>query len=175
MDAQPTTQEMSGNAGPAITHLIQDQLLQERAIKNSLESRAGGVIASAGTLVTLLFALVALVTKQEHYSLPLASRYLIGAALGAFLFAAVLAILAMRPRIYGAVKVKSLRKLADESAYNMSASVEEPEIAKAMVELIEIARKRNHRKAHFLITSVIAEVMAVVVLGLAIGVMLAAA
>lgn len=109
MTGQPTTQGGSDISGPAITGLIQDQFIQERAIKDSLESRASAVIASAGTLVTLLFALVALVTKSQQYSLPVASRFLIGVALAAFLIAAVLAILVIRPRTYGAVDERSLR------------------------------------------------------------------
>lgn len=159
-------------SGSAITGLIQDQLLQERALKDSLESRASAVIASAGTLVTLLFALVALVTKSQRYALPLASRYLIGAALVAFLTAAVLAILVIRPREYAVVDGQSLLALANSDAYGAPASVGEPKIATAIISLIEKGRIGNRKKAHFLIASVTAEVVAVVVLGLAVGVML---
>jgi MFS family permease len=156
----------------AITSLIQDQLLQERALKDSLESRAGAVIASAGTLVTLLFALVALVTKSQQYALPLASRFLIGVALVAFLTAAVLAILVIRPREYAVVDEQSLHALANNGAYSAPASIGGPKIAVAIIGLIEKSRYGNTKKAHFLIASVIAEVVAVVVLGLAVGVML---
>jgi hypothetical protein len=166
--------EPSGSSGPAIIRLIQDQFLQEQGIKDSLESRASAVIASAGTLVTLLFALVALVTKPGQYSLPATSRFLIGVALVAFLAAAVLAILVIRPRVYGAVDEQSLHDLAKKSAYSTPASVGEPHIADAIIDLITKARAANARKAHFLTASVVAEVIAVVVLGSAIGVMLAA-
>jgi hypothetical protein len=172
MSEWSTPRETVGTSGAAITGLIQDQFLQERALKDSFESRASAVIASAGTLVTLLFALVALVTKSERYALPLASRLLIAAALVSFLTAAVLAILVIRPREYATIDEQSLYDLANNDAYNAPASEGEPKIAEAIIRLIEKSRYGNMKKAQFLIASVIAEVVAVVVLGLAIGVML---
>ena len=97
---------------------------------------------------------------------------MIGAALVAFLVAAVLAILVIRPRTYGVVCEKSLRDLTDQAAYSAPASVGEPQIAAAIIGLIVKARTGNIAKARFLIASVVAEVAAVVVLGLAIGVIL---
>ena len=172
MTSQLRMLEPPESSGPAIIRLIQDQFLQEQGIKDSLESRASAVIASAGTLVTLLFALVALVTKPDQYSLPAASRFLIGAALVAFLAAAVLAILVIRPRVYGAVDEQSLHDLTKKSAYSTPASVGEPLIADTIIDLIAKARGANASKAHFLTASVVAEVIAVAVLGSAIGVML---
>jgi hypothetical protein len=156
-------------SGSAIRNLIQDQLAQERSLKDSLESRASVVIASAGTLVTLLLALVALVSKPDPSSFPVASRFLIGAAIAGFLLAATLAILAIRPREYAVVDVQSLREMASSQAYDAPASVGEPKIALAQVQLIEKTRLGNRRKARFLMRAVLAEMVAVAFLGLAIG------
>ena len=159
----------SAKSGPAITNLIQDQLAQERSLKDSLESRASVVIASAGTLVTLLLALVALVSKPDKSSFSIASRSLIGAAIAGFLLAATFAILAIRPREYAVVDVQSLREMASSQAYDTPASVGEPKIILALVQLIEKTRLGNRGKARFLMWSVLAEMIAVVFLGLAIG------
>lgn len=128
------------------------------------------VIASAGTLVTLLLALVALVSKPGAGTFSIASKSLIGAAIGAFLAAAAFAILAIRPREYAVVDEQSLRGMATGAAYGTPASVGEPEIAAALVDLIERTRRGNRGKARFLMWSVLAEMVAVAFLGLAIGV-----
>lgn len=166
---KPESHGARATSGPAITSLIQDQLAQERSLKDSLESRAGVIIASAGTLVTLLLALVTLVSKSEKNLFPVVSRSLIGAAITSFILAAAFAILAIRPREYGVVDEQSLREMASEKFYNTSASLGEPQIALALVKLIEKTRFGNKRKARFLMWSVLAEMIAIVFLGSAIG------
>jgi hypothetical protein len=156
-------------SGAAITHLIQDQLTQERSLKDSLEARAGVIIASAGTLVTLLLALVTLLSKSERSFFPVVSRSLISAAIAGFIIAAAFAILAIRPREYAVVDEQSLREMASNQAYNTPASVGEPKIALALVRLIEQTRLGNKKKARFLMWSVLAEMVAIVFLGLAIA------
>lgn len=155
-------------SGPAITNLIQDQLSQERSLKDSLETRASVIIASAGTLVTLLLALVTFLSKPEKSFFPVASRSLIGAAIAGFIVAAAFAILAIRPREYAVIDEQSLREMTSSEAYNTPASVGEPQIALALVQLIEKTRLGNKQKAHFLMWSVLAEMIAVVFLGFAI-------
>jgi hypothetical protein len=174
MRAWLTPRKTIDTSGPAITRLIEDQLLQARTLKDSLESRASVVIASSGTLVTLLLALVTLVGRPAKNYLPLASRFLIVLAIAGFLAAAAFAILVVRPREYAVVDENSLRDLANSDAYSAPAAEGEPRIALALIGLIEKTRHGNMRKAHFLMISVIAEMIAVVVLGLAIGVTLAA-
>jgi hypothetical protein len=157
-------------SGPAITSLIQDQLAQERSLKDSLESRASVIIASSGTLVTLLLALVTFVSKSEKNIFPVVSRSLIGAAITGFILAAAFAILAIRPREYAVVDEQSLREMATGKAYNTPAFVGEPQIALALVQLIEKTRFGNRKKARFLMWSVLTEMIAIVLLGSAIGV-----
>lgn len=167
---KPEPGDESATSGVAIASLIQDQLAQERSLKDSLEARASVIIASAGTLVTLLLALVTFVSKPERNFFPVVSRSLIGAAIAGFMLAATFAILAIRPREYAVVDEKSLREMASSRVYNTPASVGEPKIALALVQLIEKTRIGNRRKARFLMWSVLAEMLAVVFLGLAIAV-----
>ena len=120
-------------------------------------------------MVTLLLALVTLVSKSEKNLFPVVSRSLIGAAIAGFMLAAAFAILAIRPRVYAVVDEQSLSEMASTAAYNTPASIGEPEIARALVQLIEKTRLGNRQKARFLMWSVLAEMTAIVFLGLAIG------
>ena len=95
----------SATSADAVMEHVQDQLTEERGTKSALEARAIGVITSAGALVTLLFALAALVTKPQAYELPGAARLVLGITLIAFIASAVLAIIAARPETYQEVSV----------------------------------------------------------------------
>jgi hypothetical protein len=94
---------------------------------------------------------------------------LISAAIAGFIIAAAFAILAIRPREYAVVDEQSLREMASNQAYNTPASVGEPKIALALVRLIEQTRLGNKKKARFLMWSVLAEMVAIIFLGLAIS------
>jgi hypothetical protein len=54
--------------GPIYVELLKERLQEERAHKTSLEQRGLSVITSSGTLVTLLFALAAVVTASKSFS-----------------------------------------------------------------------------------------------------------
>jgi hypothetical protein len=114
-------------------------------------------------------ALVTFVSKSEKNLFPVVSRSLIGAAITGFILAAAFAILAIRPREYAVVDEQSLREMASEKSYNTPASLGEPRIAFALVKLIEKTRFGNKKKARFLMWSVLAEMIAIVFLGSAIG------
>ncbi|WP_433003259.1 hypothetical protein [Kribbella sp. CA-294648] len=152
--------------------LVQDQLAEERSTKSSLEARAIGVITSSGALVTLLFALSALVTKSPTYELPEVARIALAATLIAFGIATVLAITAARPENYQEVTVKSLEAVATAEAMTALAREGEPEIAKVLVKIIARARKENGVKARFLQFAVTFEVTAAILLTFAVGTVL---
>lgn len=161
-------------ASAAALKYIEDQLAEERATKTALEDRSHTVIASAGTLTTLLFALGALATKSTNYVLPGASQVLLVVAVGCFLVAIVFALLAAAPATYSEVTVASLRAVATAEAFAAPAAEAEPKIARAMVEVIEGARSGNAAKANHLKHAVQAELAAAVVLAVAVIVVLTA-
>jgi hypothetical protein len=154
--------------------LVQDQLAEERSTKSSLEARAIGVITSSGALVTLIFALAALVTKPVEFDLPGPARLMLGATLVAFIVAAVLALIAARPGTYQEVTLESLRAAATEEAMGATAEEGEPEIAKGLINIIAKAREENANKARFLKAAVTFEAVAAVLLAVAVAIVLLA-
>ena len=170
-DRAPRSPEVSA---PEVTHLIRDQLDREEATKTSLETRAGNVISSAGALVTLLFALTALVARPPDFQLPTLARVFIGGALIAFLAAAVLAIIVIRPRAYNAIDVQSLKEMTEDYAWNSPLAIGGPRIANALIVVIDGARRANKLKARYLVSAITSEVVAVIILAMAVGVILIA-
>ena len=156
----------------AVMKLVEDQLVEERATKSSLEARAIGVITSSGALAALLFALAAVVTKPANYAPALAIRILLGATLVAFMVAIVRAILASRPGTYQEVSIESLRDVATITAMGAPADEGEPAIALMLVTIIEKAREQNAQKARFLKQGVTAEALAAALLTAAVALIL---
>jgi len=170
--ASATSEEI---AGPAVMDVIQDQLAQERNIKNSLEARAGGVITSSGTLVTFLLAIIGLVSKSGGMQLAAAAKVLIIGALVGFLTAAILAMCAVRPRAYSGMDRADLKAISTEGAWRAPRSYAGPRIASALVRLIDRSRDMNRIKAVQLGWAIRAEVTAIVLLGTAAAAVLVAA
>lgn len=77
---------------------IKDVLADEDSRRATLESRGASVITASGALVTLLFALAALVTKQQNFTLGGWPRGLLSAGTVALVAAAILAIGTYAPR-----------------------------------------------------------------------------
>ena len=162
-------------AGPAVMDVVRDQLAQERAIKTSLEARAGGVITSSGTLVTLLLAIIGLVSGPGGVQLGAAAKALIVGALVCFLAAAVLAMLAVRPRTYSGMDRADLKAISTEHAWKAPGAYAGPRIASALVDMIDRSRDMNRIKAAQLGWAIGVEVAAIVFLGLtAVAVVLGA-
>lgn len=152
--------------------MVEDQLAEERSTKSSLETRAIAVITSSGALVTLLFALAALVTKPAEYELPNAARAVLLLTVLAFITAAVLAIVAATPGTYQEITVESLKAATTETAMGAPASQGEPRIAQVLVQIIETARTKNAAKARYLKAAVTTEAIAAVLLATAIVIVL---
>ena len=159
----------TATSAAAVMKLIGDQLTEERSTKSSLEARAIGVITSSGALVTLLFALTALVTAPTGYALPETSRYVLVLTLVGFALAAILAIIASRPQTYEEVLVSSLRDAATPEAMSSPAGEGEAAIAAVLINILEAARVKNGSKAQLLKWAVGAEAVAAVLLAVAAG------
>jgi hypothetical protein len=141
----------------------------ESARRTTLEQKAGAVITTSGTLVTLLFGLVAVLTTKQSFKLPSAAQgWLVGAAF-LFAFAAVIALLIGVPRPYGEADLT-----IDELAGMWSDPISDARAAVAGLRLqaLETGRLRNTAKARMLITAMGIEVVAVIALAIAVAIML---
>lgn len=77
---------------------IKELLEAEEKRSSSMETRALAVITTSGTLVTLLLALAALVTRVQTFHVPGAALLLAGISAGSFVAAAFCAMLSNAPR-----------------------------------------------------------------------------
>lgn len=166
--------EPTASAGEHYSRLISEQLDNERAIKASLEQRGIAVVATAGTLVTLLFALGALVTRSQTFEPPAASVVFLLLALLAFLAASVAAIATNRVRTYEEVKIGALRVLLDENLWAAESSIGERRAAEVRVAILAIARNQNAKKAKSLKWAMRSEVTAVGLVAIAVAAILLA-
>lgn len=162
-------------ASATVMQLVEDQLTEERSTKTSLEGRAISVITSSGALATLLFALAALVTDAETFVLPGLPRWLLVAALLAFLAAAMFALRTARPDAYQEVTVDSLRDAIAPAAMSAPVDAGEASVAAVLVDIIEAARKRNGEKARYLRNAVWCQAAGAVILAIAVVIVLATA
>ena len=76
--------------GDRLGTLVDDQLQEERQLKDSIAQRAGVVISTSGTLITLALGAAALVTRQQSFIVP--HSVLVAAAIAVVLL--VVAVLA---------------------------------------------------------------------------------
>lgn len=154
----------SNTAEDAIPQLIIDQLAEERARKTSLEQRGIGVITTAGVLVTLLFGLSALATKNQAYVLPDPARWTLIVAVALFGLASLLGLLTNLPRDYFEPRTEILEDLA-KSLVGADGNILAEE---DRVQIIKSARKNNGVKAAELFAAMIFEFLALAVLAIAV-------
>lgn len=79
---------------------IKDLIDAEMTRKSSLEKRGAGVVTTSGTLVTLLFGLVGVITASKNFSLPIKAHGYLGAAVVLFTIAVAIGLVANLPFMY---------------------------------------------------------------------------
>lgn len=141
----------------------------EVARRGSLEQKAGAVITTSGTLVTLLFGLVAVITAGSTYSLPREAHCWLVGSLVLFVLAAVIALVVNIPRPYGQAE---LSKVQLTSSWSDTAEKAQAVVAGLHLKAVEKARHVNDVKAWMLVAAFAAEVVAVFLLAVAIGIVL---
>lgn len=142
--------------------LISDQLAEERARKQSLEQRGLAVITSSGTMVTLLFALAALVTNDDDFVISGSSKFLLAGAATSFSVAAVLAIFIQKPLLYQEPGIRWLRTVTSASVWDtVSATTASRRAAEARVNSIESFRQKNLQKVRLLTAALSFEAAAI--------------
>jgi multisubunit Na+/H+ antiporter MnhB subunit len=153
----------------AYAELIEKLVDAEASRKTALEQKAGAVITTSGTLVTLLFGLVAVLTTKQSYAVPPAAHAWLGGAVLLFTLAAVTAIYISVPRPYGQTEMtqSELRGHWSDPLIKARAAV-----ASVRLQGLERARKTNTAKAKMLTAATGIEVVAVLTLAIAVLIML---
>jgi hypothetical protein len=145
---------------------IESLLDHEQDRKSALEAKASAVITTSGTLVTLLFGLVAVVTGVTNFKLPEISRDWLIAAVLLFVIAAGLGILTANiPVPYGQATFQADQL---QQAWSHPASAARENVAKAELELIPVAARRNGLKVKLVISATVTELFALGALAVAV-------
>lgn len=163
----------SGLAGDAYGELIADYLRRQDARKASLEQRGLAVISTSATLVTLQFALVAVIIRGDSFVLTAIERIALGCALALLVGAAVLGLLTNITRTYEGVSTRQLERLTRKNSWSGSHSEATRRIAMAQVRILRTARSRNAAKAKLLRYAIVTEVAAVCALAMCVTSILA--
>lgn len=145
----------------------------QEARKTSVEQRGITVITTSGALVTLLFGLVAVITKAEGFTLPKASHGPLGIGLMLFVVAAVLGLLTNVPLPYTNVTPESVETALDR--WNEPPEKAQVRVAATRLKVFKRAQKVNEWKARVLIAAMLAEVAAVCAVAVAVDEVLGAA
>lgn len=152
----------TNRAGDVYGQILADLLISENTRKASIEQRGITVITTAGGLVSLLLALSALLLGSNSTAILAAgSRWLLIAAIVAFIVAAGFGLAANTPHEYSALSIDDLdRMIAD---YSWSADKEEAAllIAQRRVKELKISRILNNKKAKYVQRAIVAQVVGV--------------
>ena len=151
---------------------IKDQLDAQEGRKSSLEQRGLAVITTAGALVTLLFGLTALSTTREAtFDIPGTASTFLTVALVFFVLAALSALLTNLPRSYQGVTVDALRD-AVKDRWDDTEAVASKMVALTQLKVLASAKEVNTQKGYFLIAGMVFEIIAVALVGVAMGIVI---
>jgi hypothetical protein len=146
---------------------IQASIKEERDRRSAQESRATGVVTSSGALVTLVFALVAVVLGKD-YKFASGATWLVIAALGLFALASLFALLAGLLLKYEVPDKRTLEATLGSHWTDTEASAR---LACAWMSLDTLLtlRSGNNRKSWWLDWALRMQLSAVVTLGAAVA------
>lgn len=157
--------------GEEYTNHIKAALEAEYKRRDDLNARSGSVITSAGGLVTLTVAVLAVFLGKE-YLLDGGERGWMIFAFILFLVSAILGVVAGLSWKYKVADGNSLKEMTD-SHWGDSEVDARKAVADTNIEAIGSLRKGNNWKARFLLAASISQVLAIA--GLAISALLALA
>lgn len=152
---------------------LKDKLAAEDARKASLEQRGLAVITTSGVLVTLLFGLGALSTKEAAtFTLDPDAASVLAIALILFVGAAICALITNAPFLaYQEVSPEDLESRLEETPIRTTEEATE-DIAVTRVSELKSAGQQNGRKALVLLAAMGLEVAAVAATAIAIWIIL---
>jgi hypothetical protein len=154
--------------GEIIAEVVLAELESARVAANSVQSRGLAVISTAGTLVTLLFGLSALVTKAQDFVLPSAATWPLSLAAVLLVLAAMAGLVTNAPRRSDVMKLSALHPLVEGDLWHVPAFHAKQEIARTRLAMAENARTLNQRMARFLAAAIGLEIAGVACVGWAV-------
>jgi hypothetical protein len=168
---EATGKALDNIAGSTDRELIEAQLAEERAARNSLEGRGQNLITSAGVLATLLFGLAAFAVGAGKVQLDIWDRVALILSLALFVGASVAASMTAAPsKRWREASLKALRQRVEpDDWYATDIAEAARRNAKLEVRIFEAAREVNRSKALWLRRAVRLEVGALVSLAVAVG------
>ena len=169
----PAMTDKPDTAGTAVKEFIEQELESERTKKSSLEARGLAVITTSGALVTLLFAVAAVVIKSPHFALPSLARWFLVASSACFVLAASLGIFCNVPNRYLQVDPKSLTVLLTEDIWNEPGVDAQRELTAARLAELSAAQAQNQIKAVAVVFGMGLQVVAVLLTTAAVMVIFA--
>ncbi|HZE50372.1 MAG TPA: hypothetical protein VE074_12465 [Jatrophihabitantaceae bacterium] len=156
---------MTEPAPVVYSDLVKTLLDIENGRRTSLEQKGAAVITTSGTLVTLLFGLVAVITSADTFVLPGDANGPLVAALILFVVACGFAIMISVPLPYGQsnITIDDLAQWWGDSNSQALAAV-----AGLRLRAIDVARRRNAVKVALLLAALLSELAALVLLTVAV-------
>lgn len=138
----------------------------EQDRKSVLEAKATAVVTTSGTLVTLLFGLVAAVTAATNFKLPEVSHGWLIAAVILFVIATGLGVATANiPVPYGEATFQANQL---KEAWGQPAGAARLNVAEAQLQLIPIAARKNDLKAKLVMLATSTELLALGALAIAV-------
>jgi hypothetical protein len=151
---------------------IKELLEAEVARGTTMETRAVAIVTASGTLVTLLLALAALVTRVTTFQVPVAALVFAGISAGLFAVSACYAMLAITPRRAWGLKPACL----GSELWDRWADPADDAVAKTTATRLALWQQENtltQRKAVSVFTAAVFQFGAVAALAIAVFVVLA--
>lgn len=166
-----TDQSAPKNALPLYAETAQKLLDEEDQRKTSIEQKGAAVLTTSGVLVTLLFAFASLAHPQLNVSgVPL---YFLGAALVMFVVAAILGVLSTWLLHYPILPAETVRDLV-LNWWDKPYEPAQRRLAEAKANILARARVQNTLKGRALVGAQSAQILAVLLAGVAVIVILLA-
>lgn len=166
---------MKGGADTGYTaygELVKHELDVQDKRKASFEQRGLAVITTSGTIVTLLFALAALSTKEsDTFTLPHPAQVWLSIGLVFFFVSALLALATNAPLRYQSVEVDGIKeRLGKEPPWDSDKAAKD--IALTRLKELRSAKKANTVKGWILVAAMVSEVLGVGCVAVAVSLIL---
>lgn len=159
---------MADESGAAVWSAYFSELAKgQEGRKISIEQRGIAVLTTSGAFVTLLFGLVALITKSDTFSLPGEARGPIGLALVALTAAALVGIVTNFPWAYRNVDADALEATIDRYLDD-DASTANTRTARTWFDIYKAAASVNEVKARILFAAMFIQVIGLVLIAIAV-------
>jgi MFS family permease len=158
-----------GDGVAVYAEYVEAELEAQDKRKSSFEQRGLAVITTSGTLVTLLFALAALSTKQaDTFTLPGAAKAWLAAALVLLFLSALCALATNAPLPYDALIATDVRKRMDDPRFAKDYKKATRDVALTRLKELKSAKRLNGIKGWLLAAAMGCQALGIGCVGVAV-------